>query len=189
MNIKEARRNISVTFITTFLKLEKGKIEFLLQSHDLICAQYAPAEKTLPMAMNFLVLQKTNTREAHNLHDGAYPRSQTSLSVHSPPGPPHCDKGSANICRFSLITSILCPFIKHLGPPHCDKGSGRIGCVSTPLGGIPPTFTPITGDIDDRQQENIVALHNKLSKNKYRYGKRNLNSTDTKLEFYKLAPY
>ena len=87
------------------------------------------------------------------------------------------------------MTLILCPFIKHIGPPHCDKGSGRIGCVSTPLGGIPPTFTPITVDIDDRQQENIVALCNKLSKNKFRYAKSSLKNTNAKLAYYKLAPY
>ena len=67
-------------------------------------------------------------RAAHNLHVGANPYPQTSLSVQS--------------------------------PPQCDKGSGRIGCVSTPTGRILATFTPITADIDDRQQENIAALHN-----------------------------
>ena len=76
-------------------------------------------------------------RAAHNLHVGAYPYPQTSLSVQSPPS-----------------------------PPQCDKGSGRIGCVSTPTGRILATFTPITADIDDRQQENIAALHNKFSQNK-----------------------
>ena len=43
---------------------------------------------------------------------------------------------------------------------QCDKGSRRIGCWVNPMGRIPSTFTPITGDIDDRQQENIATLQN-----------------------------